>query len=325
MSTTVENIEVRRPTAQMLPELYRLLGEVFEPDRPLMDCVREGSVVLTEWDHFVVCRVGRILAHAALVRMPIWFAGRLHPVAGIASVFTLPEHRRTGLARRVLNAALAAADAQAIPCVLFTSLPQLYERFGFRVIDQGYLRTTTAVNRLERHGHELTETTLLHPEQIEQMADLYTNGYANHDGKLRRDPAYWPFYRAIFNGRSALNSRSNRQDICLCFCTSEKGPAGYIRIERNGEAALVTELCARADALDVAESLLSRVFDWAARQDLPFVSFALPETHPAWGILARRGIETVPDDAGPYEAFMARPGAGDEWLLRLRWSLADKF
>lgn len=50
-----------------------------------------------------------------------------------------PEAQRQGLGTRLVEPALARADAERLPCALETSDPAnvaFYERFGFRVVDQ---------------------------------------------------------------------------------------------------------------------------------------------------------------------------------------------
>jgi predicted GNAT family acetyltransferase len=79
---------------------------------------------------------GRVVAHAGVLRMPAIVDGRDVTVAGIHAVVVAPSHRGRGLAREVIEAALRTADAHAETTVLFTSIPGLYERFGFRVVPE---------------------------------------------------------------------------------------------------------------------------------------------------------------------------------------------
>lgn len=315
MAPADTDFEVRRPTRQMMPRLYRLLGDVFEPDRSLMERVCEGVVDLANWDHFVLCRGDEIVSHVALVHMQVLFEGRPTKVAGIASVFTLPAYREQGLARRVLQEALAAADQSDETCVLFSWLPRLYERFGFRIIRQEYHRTPTIKGCFDRHGLDWSDTTKLIVADIDEMKQIYAAS-PGFDGKLLREGAYWPFYQAAFNGR---------QDVCMSFCREQHRVLGYVRLEREARSALITEYCAVPDADEVVEALLARAFDWASDQELPHVAFALPAANPAWAMLKRRAIETVPDDTTPREPFMARLSAETQGLSRLQWSLSDKF
>ena len=315
MNQTCEQLQIGRAPPATLPQLYRLMADMFESDRPVLDRVLGGSVTLPNWEHFVACKCDAIVSHVALVHMEILFEGKPTKVAGIASVFTLPAHRKNGLARLVLQEALAIADRSSETCVLFSWLPRLYERFGFRILRQDCRRASTLRGCFDRQGLDLGDTTKLIAADLDEMREIHAIS-PGFDGKLLREGSYWPFYQAAFNGR---------QDVCLSFCRRQRRMIGYLRLEREARSALITELCAAPDGDDVVEGFWLALFDWASDQDLPHVAFALHAAHPAWAVLKRRAIETVPDDTTPREPFMARLSAETQGLSRLEWGLSDKF
>ncbi len=74
-----------------------------------------------------------VIAHVGVMPMPtLRVDGHLRTVSGIHAVCTHPEHRRRGLARRVLAAALAEAELHDEGQLLFATEPRVYEAHGFR-------------------------------------------------------------------------------------------------------------------------------------------------------------------------------------------------
>lgn len=84
---------------------------------------------------FTVREGGRVVAHAGVLEVPLVLDGRAVLAAGVHAVCTAPEHRGRGLARRVLEAALAHADAYEL-VVLHANDAALYRKFGFRDVPQ---------------------------------------------------------------------------------------------------------------------------------------------------------------------------------------------
>lgn len=84
---------------------------------------------------YVVVRRGDVvLAHAAVIRVPVIHDGTLLDVAGLGCVFTLPPYRGEGHAGRVLEEVrrivdTCGADAGGLFCA--DHLRPFYERFGW--------------------------------------------------------------------------------------------------------------------------------------------------------------------------------------------------
>src|SRR5690606_31196793 len=104
------------------------------------------------------------------------------PIAGLASVLTAPPYRRRGLARRVVEAALATADQAQKPCVLFTGLPAVYEGHGFRTLPQTFPRarcdaiaTASAEFAASPAGLTFDQRTQLDASDLETIIYLYTH------------------------------------------------------------------------------------------------------------------------------------------------------
>jgi GNAT superfamily N-acetyltransferase len=91
---------------------------------------------------FVVPGPDGPLAHAGLLSLPIVVGGRPREVGYLHAVCTRPDHRGHGLARAVIEAALAASDEMHETQILLTSEPALYARFGFETVPEHGARYT---------------------------------------------------------------------------------------------------------------------------------------------------------------------------------------
>jgi GNAT superfamily N-acetyltransferase len=80
---------------------------------------------------FVWVEGGRPLAHVGVLAHPLRLHGEDRIVAGLHAVVTHPQARGRGLARRLLEAALAHVDQHYDAAKLHTGIPELYARFGF--------------------------------------------------------------------------------------------------------------------------------------------------------------------------------------------------
>jgi GNAT superfamily N-acetyltransferase len=93
----------------------------------------------------VIMESDRVVAHAAAIDKIISLGRSEVRAAGIMNVFVLPEYRNRGLARRVVDAAMAEASRQDYDCgLLFCKewLEKVYEPMGWKTISG---RTITRV------------------------------------------------------------------------------------------------------------------------------------------------------------------------------------
>lgn len=83
---------------------------------------------------FALVEDGRVIAHAGLLEIPLVVAGQAVTIGGMHAVCVAAERRGQGIGRRVMAAALAAADERGYPAVVLASEKvSLYAKFGFRV------------------------------------------------------------------------------------------------------------------------------------------------------------------------------------------------
>ncbi len=118
-------------------EILELLGREW-PGLP--QAVERASARGFDWrlcsTPFVHREQGRAVAHVGLVELPLFVAGVATRVAGIHGVVTDPGFRGRGHVRRLLEEALAFADARYPTVVLIAGEPEIYRRFGFEVVPE---------------------------------------------------------------------------------------------------------------------------------------------------------------------------------------------
>ncbi|MBU6428336.1 MAG: GNAT family N-acetyltransferase [Cyanobacteria bacterium REEB65] len=101
---------------------------------------RTAEAMDTAWGHenyhlyVVLGPNGDVQASCKVYELPMWALGRPVRTIGLGAVFTAPEHRRAGIATRMLKALMARyADRGFRLATLFSDVaPTLYERLGFR-------------------------------------------------------------------------------------------------------------------------------------------------------------------------------------------------
>ncbi len=311
--------EIRIPTGEALDRLYEFLSECFPPDRPVFEEMTRTGKRFYTWSPHSLYRGSEIQGNLSLMPMRIWLEGRRTPVVGIASVATAPQYRRQGVAARLLRHALSLLDAQGSAGVLFTGLPEMYERFGFQALEQQYLAAPASQLGFGTHGFDREVLASLDDQRLPSLVRTYAEAYPNYDGKIDRDAGYWQLYVMLFN----LLPRSK-----IVLCKRGGATLGYARFDEDADLLTVCELCADPSAVEVCEALLGSLREQAARAEVDVMSFALPPDHSVWPVLHGHGVTLVPEPRGvARETFMVRPRPGPSCpgLLRLRWSLADKF
>lgn len=314
----LETADIRPPRPDEIPALYDLLAGVFPGEGWLYAALKEGRAHLYTARPLVLVAGGRIAGSASRFDLTVCLAGRPVPAAGIAGVATPAPFRCQGVARRLMAAWMRELNADGAPGILFTGAPAVYEPHGFRAVEQHYVTVPAAGIPPPAGGLRCDEVRRLDADALRRAAGLY-DASPNADGKVLRDARYWEFYQTLFNHSETLS---------LLFLRRRGGDAGYVRVERETDRLLVSELhCAGAD-LDAAQALLGAAARAASAYGRPTLTLALPETHLAWRALDAWGARPEPESGATREVFMVRGPFGAPPappLSRLRWSLADKF
>jgi predicted N-acetyltransferase YhbS len=75
---------------------------------------------------------GQLAGHVALTFRHVRQGNRLIPVTGIAEVATHPDHRRQGIARRLLDVAIDDSRASVAQFVILLGTAPIYTAMGFQ-------------------------------------------------------------------------------------------------------------------------------------------------------------------------------------------------
>ena len=130
------------------PRLFDLLDTVFPG---LAERAQAAGALGFRWEDvstpFVLLDGDTAVSHVGVIEMPLVLAGRRVPVGVIHGVATHPGFRGRGLFRRVMQAALHHCDARYETLVLCTAQPELYEPFGFRVVQEHVFTASVAPRR----------------------------------------------------------------------------------------------------------------------------------------------------------------------------------
>ncbi|MBC6973511.1 GNAT family N-acetyltransferase [Bacillus sp. Xin] len=138
-----ENFFVEEPKKELL---FQLFEEVFHiPVQTLQNFESNGF-----WDNtykpFSYLQEGQVIANVSMFALPMLVNGEKIHAAGIQSVMTHPEYRRKGLMKQLFCKVLQEIDKKYECAILFTEKPELYESFGFRVV-QEHLMTLSYDNK----------------------------------------------------------------------------------------------------------------------------------------------------------------------------------
>ncbi|HTE06269.1 MAG TPA: GNAT family N-acetyltransferase [Planctomycetota bacterium] len=224
--------------------------------------VAEGRVWLarTEPDRLRGWRDGRgrLLGGLNLLALGQWFGGRCVPMGGISAVGVPPEARGRGVARALMDAAVAELAASGVPLsTLYPASTALYRRSGYELAGSRF-EVSIDLPRLRVHTPELRlrAATPADDAAIEEVAARHAS---LRNGQARRDPYLW--------GRV----RSPRAGSARGFVVEERGRlTGHVFVEQKalvrGHYDLnLTDVCALTPA--AARAILSFLAGHATMAD----------------------------------------------------------
>jgi len=318
MAGELDRAEIRPPRPEEWPAVCDLLARVFPIEDWLWSEVASQRACLCRWQSLCMFLDGEVLGHVGRMDIPIWLGGWVMTVAGVASVATAPEWRRHGVAGALLRRLMEGVDRDALCAALFTGVPKVYEKCGFRTVPQEYRAAPASAMPEPRADVSVEEIARLDSQVLARLDRIYSIEYPDHDGKVARDSDYWRWYALLFN-----NSRGKR----ILVCRRGRTDIGYVRIEEEPGQLLVSELCSSERDPESIEALVS-VAGLAARdRGLGEMHFALPPSHGLWRVMKGLGVPFSSPTVPRREIFMVRGtrASGPCALDGILWSLADKF
>lgn len=170
-------------------------------------------------DNFRVARLdGQVAAALGIYFMGQWFGGRSIPMAGIAAVGVLPEHRGAGVAAGLMTRVLEELRGMGISIsALFPSTQRLYRRVGYEqaghrcvlVLDLGSIGL--AERSLPMHPVDPSRHELFHA--------LYRERARVVSGNLDRSPEVW---------RRVVDRGGDSERVYASLVGPRDRPEGYI-------------------------------------------------------------------------------------------------
>lgn len=79
---------------------------------------------------------GEVLSHVGFMEYPLLIDGRLHQAGALHAVCTKAAYRKQGLSSELIQKALQWAKDRYEFVILFTAIPQFYEKLSFRCIQE---------------------------------------------------------------------------------------------------------------------------------------------------------------------------------------------
>ena len=327
MSFELSNCTVRTPvTGAEKKLLYRMLAEVFPVEQELFQQLENGSKHLYNWTPHTLFHLGEPVGNISTVKFTLRSGSGFQETCGFASVATVPHCRGKGVAGFLIKIVLQKTDLENLPSILFTSLPQVYEGSGFKLIPQNLLQTD--VKKIDlKHDFQMRTIETITNETVQKLSDIYeiSENAICRDGALRRDAPYWNIYRDFFN-------QGSKTRIILCLKNDDI--CGYARIEYETGRILLSELNVsnpRAGypfhAHEAHTAIWNEVCSAADKKNVRRISIALPEGHELQKVLTHNDFPLVSETDARREVFMIRQPVDKHisWLDTLHWPLSDKF
>src|SRR5690242_9423558 len=75
---------------------------------------------------------GKVVSHVGFLDYPVIINGKKHLMGALHAICTQKAHRNKGLASGLIQEAIKCAKVRCECVLLFTEIPEFYERLGFR-------------------------------------------------------------------------------------------------------------------------------------------------------------------------------------------------
>ena len=139
----------------------------------------------------------RPVSNVSVFEMPLMINGEKILAAGIQSVMTDPDYRGKGLMKSLMHSALEHIDNNYELSFLMTSNPELYTKYGFKVIKEHFF-TKKHLHSSEKVENKLEPLTIFDPDDMQRIRWIFEN---NTPTSLQFYPsAYAPsFYLNMYN------------------------------------------------------------------------------------------------------------------------------
>ena len=241
---------------------------------------------------------GELVSCVQIFPRPVRMRGRAVPMGGIGSVFTKPEQRHGGLARRLLELALERMRERGLLVSLLFGDERIYHVLGWRAWQAQALLAVREGTPADRAAHDAGIRAFDRARDLARVREIHAQYSGRFDGTVVRDDRLW---------ETTLRVSGNPDEEFLVALRGDSGgaPVAYARAVVMRSFLVVSEL-GRTDAgADALAALVDRMLeprkeDPLARPDRPSAQLrrlaALPwvpdaDLHTA---LAARGLAVKP-------------------------------
>ena len=186
--TDTNNIEIGPPAHDAeLKDFLRIVSQaLFFPNANLNEWVRrEGKENVR-----VARRSGRVVGGLIVQKMGQWFGGASVPMAAVRVVGVAPEHRGSGVASRLMRAALDEMHGDGVPLsMLFPATQPVYRRAGYEQAGVR-LRYRMPAAAIDLHDRSLSIRPI-GPGDDGDVHRLYAGRASQTAGNLDRNDWAW--------------------------------------------------------------------------------------------------------------------------------------
>jgi predicted N-acetyltransferase YhbS len=284
-------VEIRGARAEEMPEVLAMIPRVMSAPREYFAAAYRND----PWarpEHSRIVRVdGEIVSHIRLYDR--W--QRVGPipvhVGCVGDVCTLPEHRKRGYCRALLEDALRYWDDHGYDLSMIVSGVGVYHACGWaplretgfevgEVVSRESLvmkgdAASPATNVLRLTTHDYSARRFVRSEELTAVAAVYAAYCAERSLTTVRPEAYWERHFSWITG-----------EIEEMFLVTEFGEqiVAYVRCEGGGQRLTVSECCHLPGHEGAAVALWDAVLRYAAKRRVAVVQGHLPGDHPALGV-----------------------------------------
>jgi predicted N-acetyltransferase YhbS len=272
-------VEVRGARADEMPEVLDMVPRVMGATREYFAAAYRND----PWarpEHSRIVRVdGRIVSHIRLYDR--W--QRVGPVpihvGCVGDVCTLPEHRKRGYCRALLEDALRYWDENDYDLSMIVSGVGVYEACGWVPLPESRfeLPAENCHEASRRRAYEIRR--FVRGEDLTAVAAVYSACNAERSLATVRTSSYWERHFAWIAG-----------EIEEAFLVAAQAGqiVAYLRCERGGPHLLLSECCSLPGYDRAAVELLEAALTFAAKRGLEGVQGHFPADHPALAAARRR-------------------------------------
>ncbi|MGQ9630680.1 MAG: GNAT family N-acetyltransferase [bacterium] len=141
---------------------------------------------------FVATHGGKVVSNVFVTASTMWLGGDLTNVGIVDSVMTHPQHRRKGLARRVMTAAIDFMEREGVEVSLLFTAPgsvpyRFYESLGYREV----IRVAYLIRRPQSSQGEGFMAEEVGEEGAPRVREFINSHYYETNGYIPLDDELW--------------------------------------------------------------------------------------------------------------------------------------